>query len=203
MDSIIHVLVESTNKYGVRSSKRADEVHACIAEYITHRNHGLSCRVEYKLPTALGDFDVDIAVFRGQVLVACVLFKGLNSSITKNAKNYEHNKLGEAIKAKSGMPDTAKLVYLDVIPIRCPTYGSGNIIKCWESHSPPLVRDHAQRLCNVANKGRAYPIIDDVYTIFVEYTYHEDRRFELVSVVDDSDVPRFDTFIDSLVAHEG
>lgn len=201
MSSFGHTLatriVESTNQFSVRSSKRTDIVHAYIKQYIESRNPRVSCKLEYKLETKLGNFDVDIAMFDREKLVACLLFKGLTSSISKNSKNYEHNKIGEAIKAKSGMGD-AKLVYLDVIPVRCPTYGKSDDVKCWESHPPEKVRERSIQVAQVANDGRVRPIIDDVYTLSVDYAYHPERVIEFVKVVDDSDFVRFDRFIDEL-----
>lgn len=192
-------IVESTNRFSVRSSKRTDVVHTYIKEYIQSRNPLISCKVEYKLQTKLGNFDVDIAMFKEEKLVACLLFKGLTSSISKNSKNYEHNKIGEAIKAKSGMGD-AKLVYLDVIPVRCPTYGAADDIKCWETHTPDKIRSRSAQVASVVNEGRVRPVIDDIYTVSVEYAYHPKRVIELTGIVDESDIPRFDSFIAGLSA---
>jgi hypothetical protein len=196
------LVAETTNQYGVRSSRRTDSVHAFIRSYIEARNPRVRCVVEHALPTKLGSFDVDLAVFAGDTLVGCLLFKGLTSSISKNEKNYEHNKLGEAIKAKSGMSKTAKLVYLDVVPVRCPTYKSDGSVKCWESHPPEVVRERCVRLCEVANADRLTPIIDDIYTVSVDYAYTPDKKIEVTSVVDETDLTRFEAFVDGLAPVE-
>lgn len=196
------IVAESTNQFGVRSSRRTDSVHSFIKTYIETRNPRLRCVVEHALPTKLGSFDVDLALFAGDTLVSCLLFKGLTSSISKNEKNYEHNKLGEAIKAKSGMSKTAKLVYLDVVPVRCPTYKSDGTIKCWETHTAETVRERNTRLCEVANEDRAVPIIDDIYTVSVDYTYGPDKQITVSSIVDESDVTRFDSLLEALAPVE-
>jgi hypothetical protein len=197
--TLAQCVVDSTNAHGVRSSRRTDLIHQCIRQYIETRNPHVRCEVEYKLATRLGGFDVDIAAFSRDSgkLVACVLFKGLTSSIAKNSKNYEHNKIGEAVKAKSGMGD-AKLVYIDVVPVRCPTYCGDRSIKAWETHAPADVRARAAVVTEVANAGRIAPIIDDVYTMSVDYGYAADCSISLTSIVDASDIDRFDTFIGGL-----
>lgn len=198
--TLVKNIVDSTNLYGVRSSKRTAVIHNSIKDYIQSRNPRVSCVVEHRLSTRLGTFDVDVAIFEKNTprLVACLLFKGLTSSIAKNNKNYEHNKIGEAVKAKSGMGD-AKLVYLDVVPIRCPTYGAGEVIRGWESHEPSKVRTRVELLKEVANADRVRPLIDDVYTVSVNYNYQPDCKIELAEVVDESDLARFYAFIDGLV----
>jgi len=192
-------VVDATNKHGVRSSKRTDDIHACIKMYIESQNSRVTCIVEHNLVTKLGGFDVDVAVFDKETnkLVACLLFKGLTSSIKKNEKNYEHNKIGEAVKAKSGMGD-AKLVYLDVVPVRCPTYGSGEDIKCWESHTPDAVRLRSNTVLEVVNSISSVPIIDDIYTVSVDYGYGDGKIISFTRIVDDSDMERFDALIHSL-----
>lgn len=192
-------IVETTNLFGIRSSKRTDAIHSMLKTYIETRNPRVSCTVEYKLATLLGGFDVDIAVFEKDTphLLACLLFKGLTSSIAKNSKNYEHNKIGEAVKAKSGM-GSARLLFLDVVPIRCPTYGTDDAIKCWETHTPESIRARSELLKRVINEGRERPIIDDIYTICVDYAYQPNRKIELTSVIDDADMARMNAFIDSL-----
>ena len=89
-------VVDATNTYGVRSSKRTDAIHMFIKLYIESRNPNVTCVVEYSLKTGLGIFKVDVAVFHKTTheLLACLLFKGLTSSISKNDKNYAHHKLG-------------------------------------------------------------------------------------------------------------
>lgn len=197
VESLVLQLVVSTNEHGIRSSKRTDSVHNMILSYIELKNSNVTGVVEYGLPTELGNFDVDIAIFdkTTRSLVACLLFKGLTSSIAKNSKNYEHNKIGEAVKAKSGMDSRAKLVYLDIVPIRCPTYKGDGTIKGWENHLPEKVREQSVRLQRVVNIGRTTPIIDDIYTVSVDYDYLPDRRIALRSVVNASDIARFDNLI--------
>lgn len=197
--SLSECVVSATNQFGVRSSKRTDVIHGCIRTHVEAQNPRVYCKVEYKLQTQLGGFDVDIAVFERETekLLACVLFKGLTSSIAKNDKNYEHNKIGEAVKAKSGMTD-AKLVYIDVVPVRCPTFGSGDVIKAWETHEPEKTRARSQLLMSTVNAGRVAPIIDDIYTVSVNYSYESSRQIQLVDVVDYTDLVRFDVFIDGL-----
>jgi hypothetical protein len=157
--------------------------------------------VEHNLSTKLGGFDVDVAVFTRdtKALVACLLFKGLTSSISKNDKNYEHNKVGEAVKAKSGM-GSAKLVYLDVVPVRCPTYTGDKVIKGWETHAPADVRARSKLVAEVANEGRVAPIIDDIYTVSVDYEYHPDQSIAVKDVVDATDLDRFEALIEGLAA---
>jgi hypothetical protein len=204
VERLVAQLVESTNRYGVRSSKRTDTVHGLILAYIEGKNPNVSGVVEYRLPTELGNFDVDIAVFDkvSQKLLVCVLFKGLTSSISKNSKNYEHNKIGEAVKAKSGMGVGTKLVYIDVVPVRCPTYKGNGTIKGWEKHLPEKVRQDAVRLQRVVNIGRTTPIIDDIYTVSVDYEYASDHSIALGSIVNDSDMTRFDQLIAGLAPVE-
>ena len=201
--SLADVVASSTNEHGVRSSKRTAIIHNCISSYMTHRNPDIRCVVEHSLSTMMGDFKVDIAVFIGDVLVACLLFKGLTSSISKNEKNYEHNKLGEAMKAKTGMSKTAKLVYLDVVPIRCPTYKTDDSIGAWESHLPESVRERNDTLRKVANMDRVVPLIDDIYTVSVDYEYMSRSEIAVKTVVDDSDLIRFEAFLTGLVPPEG
>jgi hypothetical protein len=204
VERLVTQLVESTNEYGVRSSKRTDNVHAVILAYVESKNPGVFGVVEYRLPTKLGNFDVDIALFDKvtRKLVVCVLFKGLTSSISKNSKNYEHNKIGEAVKAKSGMGVGTKLVYIDVVPVRCPTYKGDWTIKGWEKHLPEKVRQDAVRLQVVVNDGRTTPIIDDIYTVSVDYDYLPDHSVAFRSIVDDSDMTRFDQLIAGLAPVE-
>jgi hypothetical protein len=193
------VVVEATNQHGVRSSRRTDKIHECIKTHIETRNPRVRCIVEYRLSTRLGDFDVDIAVQDRTTgaLVACLLFKGLTSSIAKNEKNYEHNKFGEAHKAKSGM-GSAKLVFLDVVPIRCPTYKSDGTIMRWETHNPVSVRERASTVTALANDGRVVPLIDDIYTVFVDYEFPTSKTIGLKSVVDATDLTRFEALLDQL-----
>lgn len=193
------IVAAATNEHGVRSSKRTDVIHNCISSYIVERNPGVRCVVEHSLSTKLGIFKVDIAVFAGDTLVACLLFKGLTSSISKNEKNYEHNKLGEAMKAKTGMSKSAQLVYLDVVPVRCPTYKTDGSVGAWESHTPASVRERNITLREVANMDRIVPLIDDIYTVSVDYNYVSRDQIAVISVVDDSDLSRFDALIDGLV----
>lgn len=198
---LLDCVVDATNAFGVRSSKRTDRIHQCIQQYIEARNPRVTCIVEHKLTTKLGSFDVDIAVKNRETgaLVACLLFKGLTSSIAKNEKNYEHNKIGEAVKAKSGM-GAAKLVYLDVVPVRCPTYKTDGTVMRWETHEPETVRARASLLMEVANEGRAVPMIDDIYTVSVDYEFPTPKTIEMKRVVDATDLTRFDALIDGLAA---
>lgn len=193
VENLIDCVVKTTNEYGIRSPKRTNDIHSFIKTFIETQNANLSCTIEYPLRTELGIFKVDLAVFdkRTDRLCMCVLFKALTSSIAKNCKNYEHNKIGEAVKAKSGMDTDAKLVYIDVIPVRCPTYKKDKI-GGWEKHNPVNVRENAIRLQRVTNNGRAYPIIDDIYTIFVDYEYDVvSHAITSRSIVDSSDMLRF------------
>lgn len=195
--------VDATNKHSVRSSKRTDGIHERIAQRIVELNPRLAYRLEHKLPTKLGPFDVDIVLFDKGVIVACILFKGLTSSIAKNKKNYEHNKIGEAVKAKSGMSKEAKLIYLDVIPVRCPTYKTDKTLPPkWETHAPETVRAETLRLIDVVNEDRMIPLIDDIYNVFVDYSYDPTGKVGLNSVVDASDLDRFDELIKSLAPAE-
>lgn len=196
---LARTVADATNKYGVRSSKRTDAIHMFIKSYIEKNNSNVTCVVEYKLETGLGIFKVDVAIFHRTTnkLLACLLFKGLTSSISKNDKNYEHNKLGEAVKAKTGMGDAA-LVFMDVIPVRCPTYNGSGEIQCWESHPFDALHVRSKAFMAVANDGRISPCIDDIYTISVDYTYGEKKDIVLAGIVNDSDIERFEVFIRSL-----
>ena len=201
VEDLVECIVGATNKYGVRSPKRTDDIHSFIKTFIETQNSNLSCIIEKPLQTELGTFKVDLAIFdrRTGRLCACVLFKALASSIAKNCKNYEHNKIGEAVKAKSGMDSDTKLVYIDVIPIRCPTYKKGKI-SAWEKRNPENVRKNAVRLQTVTNSGRTRPIIDDIYTIFVDYEYDDVyKKIAIKSIVDSSDIARFVQLLAELV----
>lgn len=188
-------VASTTNQYGIRSSKRTDDIHNFIAKHIMTINPRTTCKVEYKLKTELGDFNTDIMVFdKSDNIVACILFKALISSIGKNEKNYEHNKIGEAVKAKSGMPSDAKIVFLDVIPVRCPIYNKDGKVKSWECHPPATVREKNNTLMRVTSK-LCTGCIHDIYTLFADYKYSEDKSLEVESVVDESDMQRFTDFI--------
>jgi hypothetical protein len=200
--NLVNIVVEATNAHGVRSSKRTDKIHEYIKNYIEEQNPSVRCVIEHPLLTELGEFSVDIAAFDRQTdeLVMCVLFKALNSSISKNAKNYEHNKIGEAVKGKTGMPTSAKLVFIDVVPTKCPTFGKDECVEAWENHSPDKVKARSSKLINVANSGRLTPCIDDIYTISVEYAY-SGKFLGGQRIVDETDIERFDTLIRSLAHH--
>ena len=197
--NLVNIVVEATNAHGVRSSKRTDKIHEYIKNYIEEQNPSVRCVIEHPLSTELGEFSVDIAAFNRQTdeLVMCVLFKALNSSIDKNKKNYEHNKIGEAVKAKTGMASSAKLVFIDVVPIKCPTFGKDDCVTNWENHSPDSVKARSNKLMDVANSGRLAPCIDDIYTISVEYAY-SGKLLGGQRIVDETDIERFDILIRSL-----
>ncbi len=199
--TLVQCVAEATNVHGPRSSKRTDRIHHCIRQYIESRNPRVECKVEYKLSTEMDVFKVDVAIFarNTNALVACLLFKGLTSSISKNDKNYEHNKIGEAVKAKSGM-GSAKLVYLDVVPVRCPTYRADKSVLRWETHAPADVRARSLTVAKVANKLAIAPIIDDIYTVSVDYEYHPDQSIAVKEMVDATDLDRFEALIEGLAA---
>ena len=97
------------------------------------------------------------------------------------------------------MNDSAKLLFLDVVPVKCPTYGSGECIKGWEIHSPETIKNRSKKVMDVANRGRVTPSIDDIYTISVEYDYIDRKTQEFKRIIDESDLGRFDKLIESLV----
>ena len=198
---LMQIIVGATNTFGVRSSKRTNEIHTYIKNYIEQQNPLIRCVIEYNLRTELCCFCVDIVMFNRETdeLIACLLFKSINSSLAKNRNNYHRSKLGEALDARSGMDYRAKLLFLDVVPVKCPTYGSGECIKRWEIHSPENIKNWSKRVMNVANKGRISPSIDDIYTISVEYDYIDRKTQEFKRIIEESDLERFDVLIKSLV----
>ena len=161
-------------------------------------NSGVDVKVEYSVKTTLGRFDVDIVVFDKQSgsIVACILFKSLNSSIGKNEKNYEHNKIGEAVKLSRGEADNAKVIFLDVMPIRCPIYGSGDDIKGWETHDAEVVRERSKLVVDEVNHYHTY--IHGAYVLFNDYDYLPGKKIALKEIIDHSDMALFEEMIKSL-----
>lgn len=192
------IIIQATNQYGVRSSHRTDPIHRHLSNRIMELNPRLDVKVEYAVKTTLGPFDVDIVVFdkETRAILACILFKGLNSSISKNEKNYEHNKIGEAVKLGRGEAETAKVVFLDVMPIRCPTYGAGDAIKAWEKHDVDTVRARSKLVVDEINYYHTY--IHDAYVLFNDYDYLPGKKIALKGVIDHSDMARFEEMIKSL-----
>ena len=193
-----NLIVRSTNEYGVRSSHRTDPIHQHLSNRIKELNPRLDVSVEYAVKTTLGMFDVDIVVFDKEThsLLACILFKGLNSSISKNEKNYEHNKIGEAVKLGRGEAEKAKVVFMDVMPIRCPTYGASDTIKGWEKHDVETVRARSKLVVDEINHYHTY--IHDAYILFNDYDYLPGKKIALNEDVDHSDIARFEEMIKSL-----
>lgn len=196
------VIIDATNKYGVRSSKRTDPIHKLLCDRIMELNPRLDAKVEYRVKTTLGPFDVDVVIFDKQTraLLACLLFKSLNSSISKNEKNYEHNKIGEAVKLGRGEAENAKVVFMDVMPICCPTYGAGDAVKGVERHNIDAVRARSKLVIDEINHYHKY--IHDTYLLFNDYEYLPGKKISLKAIVDHSDMDRFDEMIKSLAPVE-
>jgi len=196
--SLTHAIVGATNNFGVRSSKRTKLIHDHLRTRIIEVNPGVDVKVEYSVKTAFGRFDVDIAVFdkHSNSIVACILFKSLNSSIGKNEKNYEHNKIGEAVKLSRGESDTAKVIFLDVMPIRCPIYGNGDDINGWETHDVEVVRERRKLVVDVVNHYHSY--IHGAYVLFNDYDYLPGKKIALKEIIDHSDFALFEDMIKSL-----
>lgn len=192
------LIVQATNTFGVRSSHRTDPIHQYLSKRIEELNPRVDVKVEYAVKTTLGMFDVDIVVFNKETgaILACILFKSLNSSISKNEKNYEHNKIGEAVKLGRGEAEKAKVVFMDMIPIRCPTYGAGDTIKGWEKHDVETVRARSKLVVDEINHYHTY--VHDAYVLFNDYDYLPGKKIALKEVVDHSDMARFEEMIKSL-----
>ena len=196
--TLVALVVSSTNTHGVRSSKRTDPIHAFIAHWMTELNPRITTKVEYKVSTGLGAFDVDVVAFDKDTnkIVCCVLFKATNSSIAKNNKNYEHNKIGEAVKLSVGEAENAAVVFFDIVPILCPTYGKDNVITRMEKHAVDDVRAQTAKFIGVVNRYHTY--VHHIFTGFVDYEYLADKKMELKTVVDCEDMNRFKEFVQGL-----
>lgn len=194
--TIANIIVNATNAFGVRSSRRTDPIHKSLGDRIVEINPRLDVKIEYTVKTTLGPFNVDIVIFNKGALVGCVLFKALNSSIKKNEKNYEHNKIGEAVKLGGGEAENAKVVFIDVMPISCPTYGEGNMVKGLEKYEVEEVRARSKLVVDEINRYHKY--VHDAYVLFNDYEFLTDKKMVLKEVVDHSDMERFEEMIKGL-----
>lgn len=191
---LLTCVVESTNKYGVRSSKRTDEIHRKIADIIEKYNENLECKIEHKI----GTICVDICVFskKNKKLLLCVSVKASQNNIKQNEKNNENIKLGESDKIKYSCDGDVQIIFLDIVPVECPYYSEKNKIKKIEKNDMNRWIHNNELLLKIAN--RFYKKIDDICTIFVEYDYVSKGTTKFKKYHESNDFNRFISVIKSL-----
>jgi hypothetical protein len=166
-NQVAAAIVNSTNSYGVKSSKRTDIIHNTIANLISHLNNALECKIEYNV----GNISVDICVFDKptHALIMCINLKASQNNIAQNATNNENVKLGESSKIKYNVSDHVKIIFLDIIPIKSPYYSKTGDIKKYETINPHTWRQKNKKLLEIANYQSKK--IDGIYSLFVDYNY--------------------------------
>lgn len=192
------VIADSTRTHGVRSSRRTDDIHKLVADWIVARNPRTTCKIEKKLVIETGTIAVDLIVYSAatEAVIACVSFKGLMNNVVQNKTNNENVKLGEAVKIASGIPLDAKVVFFDVVPAECPYYNAGGVIVKTETNEPTKWKLRENALISMAN--RRIEQISDIYTIFPRYVWQSRKEMEFDRMEDCEDLSRMAAFVDGL-----
>ena len=197
--ALFSITAESTTKHASRSSKRTDDIHLALIDLIHRTNPLLECLNEHKLNIATGTFDVDICVRLRSTgkIVACISLKASISNIAQNRTNNENVKLGEAIKIRSSIPSTAKLMFFDILPASCPYYKKDGSVKNIEKRDNAASRVKSEALVRMANTVCAN-LIDGIYTIVANYTYNENKSITFESISDIGDMSGFLSMVSQL-----
>jgi hypothetical protein len=194
---IAKCIIDSSNKFGIRSPKRSDPIHKLIADIITIINPELSCRIEEKLKISSGSFKVDISVRHGSKMVCLISFKAPLNNIKQNMTNGQNVKGGELLKMINAYPD-AKIIFMDFIPVQCCYYYKDGRMKNTETFVPEKVIKSNSDLIKILTP-RGVSLCDGIFTVFTNNIYPELRgQLEFVEVVNHSDMDRFVEFIRQL-----
>ena len=183
-------IIESTNEFGIRSSKRSDPIHKKIAGIIVELNPNLTCKIEDKLKISTGSFRVDISVWRCSKVICLISVKAPLNNIQQNMTNGQNVKGGELLKMINAHPD-AKIVFLDFIPVECRYYFKDGLSKKVESFVPEKIIKSNSELLKILSP-RGISLCDGIFTIFTKNNYSNKRgKLEFVEVVDYSDMDKF------------
>lgn len=189
-------IVDTTNRYGVRSSKRTAEIHTCISKFIEKINPTLTCKIEQSLAISTGTYDADIVAFKDGERKLIVSFKANLNNIKQNVTNNENVKGGELLKIFNSSPHS-KIVFLDVIPVECPYYESNGHIKCMEVNTPTKIREKNTNLLRILSPG-GLMLCTGIFTLFTKNKYITRTNLEFEGIVDMDDMFGFVEIIRSL-----
>jgi hypothetical protein len=185
-----HCIVNSSNEFGIRSGKRTNPIHECIAKMITTANPELNCKIEHKLDISTGSFKVDISASRDSVVKLLVSVKASLNNIKQNMTNNENVKGGELLKMVNASPQ-AKIVFLDFIPIECPYYCKDGKIQRIEKFNPEEIFKENLKLMKVLSP-KGLSLCDGIFTVFTNNKYPDTQgKLEFIGITDCSDMDRF------------
>lgn len=183
-------IVDSSNQFGIRSSKRTNPIHELITKIIIEENPGLTCKIEDKLNISTGSFKVDISASRDGIVKLLVSVKAPLNNIKQNMTNNENVKGGELLKMVNAYPK-AKIVFLDFIPSECPYYLENGETKNIEKFSPEKIFKENLELMEVLSP-RGVPLCDGIFTIITNNKYPDTRgNLEFIGITDCSDMDKF------------
>jgi hypothetical protein len=183
-------IVDSSNQFGIRSSKRTNPIHELISKIIIEENPGLTCKIEDKLNISTGSFKVDISASRDGIVKLLVSVKASLNNIKQNLTNNENVKGGELLKMVNAYPK-AKIVFLDFIPSECRYYLENGETKNIEKFSPEKIFKENLELMEVLSP-RGVPLCDGIFTIITNNKYPDTRgNLEFIGITDCSDMDKF------------
>jgi hypothetical protein len=198
---LVDTIIESTNKYSIRSSRRTDQIHNMIAKHIECKYPDkVYYKCEYPLKIKTGTHKVDIVIFdkNNHTILFCISFKAPLNNINQNIANYENTKFGEFIKMRTAIPKNAGIIFIDVIPIECPYFKKDDTISRMEKIIPI---NHKKRTINQLeilryddNEQQAH-----IFSLFVKYEYINKKQIKFSSIENDEDIQRLFEIINSMV----
>lgn len=148
----------------VRSSKRTDNLHRAIVDLLIKQQpelEDLTIEYEYSHPCGYGGtFAVDIAFLdaNGYCKLA-VLAKALNSSVSKNIKNYANCTVGEAARLMYSSKPPEKVLFITLAPRVTPLFNKSGDVTGFED----VVRQ--------STNTNPQPILSSQYTGKVKLQY--------------------------------
>lgn len=126
----------STTFQNVRSSKRADKLHAAVLEYLYYVNPSLArfdVIFEHTVDDAFGGtFTIDIALMENKKLRYAVLCKAVNSNINKNIKNLANTTIGEAARLCHAPVPPDKVMFVTVLPEVAPVFRKDGSVRTFD-----------------------------------------------------------------------
>jgi hypothetical protein len=190
-------IVDSSNEFGIRSSKRTNPIHELIAKMITTENPDLICKIEHKLDISTGSFKVDISASKDGIVKLLVSVKASLNNIKQNMTNNENVKGGELLKMVNAFPE-AKIVFLDFIPIECPYYCTNGNPKHIEKFNPEKIFKENSDLLKILSP-RGISLCDGIFTIFTNNKYpHTRGNLEFINIINCNDMDRFINLVKEL-----
>lgn len=157
-----------TSFQNVRSSKRTEKLHKCILDEVLNANPAWK---EYdwdfeklvRKDAFGGTFKVDIVGYKNGELKVAILDKAINSSASKNIKNFANTSVGEAARLMFA-PNIKldKLLFVTVIPRVAPRFKKTGEVTGFDDVTRSIKRTQIDRVLQAQYGG----VVESIYVYY-------------------------------------